>query len=207
MDLDIPDDRLNTPIIAPVAPNNYLEDTPNVNEEQLNIELNEAVEVLLGINQSMTLNAASGVLEATASDSLVSELFDQPTTSNDVSQGYSNRPPSNASSVLENHEDTIRGITPITVSSTSSIVDPATIIRNAYPEIFDANQIIDDQTPSGSPTTVQVQLNMNPHSNTDTISEEDNDLSSINTEPPVGQYHTPLYELYHELRDITNLPM
>jgi hypothetical protein len=206
MDLDIPDDIPPIPIVATAEPTNFLEDTPTA-EVQLRTELDQAVSVLLGINESMTLNAASGELEATASDSLVSELFNNPTTSSDVSQGFSNRPPSSASSILENHEETIRGITPITISSTTSIVDPATIIRNAYPEIFDPNQIIDDQTPTDSPTTVQINLNMNPHSNMDTVSEENNDLDSINTEPPAGQYPTGLYELYQPLRDISNLPM
>jgi hypothetical protein len=121
---------------------------------------------------------------------------------------------SDLSSVLEDHSDII-----------AEVFQPPAIEIEAAPEQIDPDfqelvNLFNDpamlpvqmwEAPH-APPVVQVHLNMNtnPHANLVTPEFENNDLPDLpeqSQEPPVGQAHVSVDDLFYPMIDITNLPM
>jgi hypothetical protein len=126
---------------------------------------------------------------------------------------------SDLSSLLEDHSADIEQLW-------EEALEPPQLVTPAMPEVFDPafdpdfQELVDMfnnpamlplpmvSSPNVSPT-IQVHLNMNPHANLVTPEFEDNDLPSLHSlspEPPAGQAHISVDELFYPLMDITNLP-
>jgi hypothetical protein len=170
------------------SPTNFLEDT-------VPISVSETDQAVVSITPYVP---ESTVPEPTMSETAL--FFD------DVASDFS--------SLLEDHSETI-----------AEVIQPPEIVMEAAPEEIDPDfqELVDlfnnpamlpveMREPTHAPPAVQVHLNMNtnPHANLVTPEFENNDLPDLprhSPEPPVGQAHVSVDDLFYPMMDITNLPM
>ena len=187
------------------------------NNSTIGAEVNRAVEALLAVSAEFTLDPQSGQLDIAADQF---DITNVPSTSNNTSLGYVNSSPSDTSSILEDHSETIRAISPSShISISSTIVGPSFSSIMIQPDTSEVQellrlanlnypQVVLDNPQHFANVGYGINLNTNPHSNTDTQEAETEVVSPTDQsrEPPAGEYHTGLWDLYGPLRDLTNIP-